>query len=165
MSRDGSVRQHDLRVPQHRCRAPGRVGRSARNEPGEGCPPSLVQLDHDLSAIGGSQLAPFQFVVAGESAYVSCFPAYMCDEGWLMGDQGYLFDRRQVGRTLQEEWGRKVDADKMATCVRRFGRRTRARGEMTEYQHVTGARMARSNGHEVSSISLSRLFFVYSTVF
>jgi hypothetical protein len=55
-SKDGTVRQHDLRT-HHVC--------------GEGsCPPPLVKLNHELSSISSSPLKPYQFVVAGESPYV-----------------------------------------------------------------------------------------------
>lgn len=73
VSTDGTVRQHDLRMPPHRCRASARGGRTARGATGEGCPPPLVRLGHDLSAIGGSPLAPHQFVVAGKGPYVRPF--------------------------------------------------------------------------------------------
>ena len=55
--KDGAVRQHDLRVP-HQC---GRTG----------CPQPLVELPFDLSTLALSPLAPYHFVVAGESQYVS----------------------------------------------------------------------------------------------
>lgn len=126
VSKDGTVRQHDLRLPPHRCRRT-RYGTGQ----GEGCRAPLARLSHDLSAIGGSPLAPHYFVVAGEGPY------------------GYLFDRRHSGRFVEAEWGRPLDKDSITTCVRRFGRRTRGRGECAGYEHVTGARMARSNGHEV----------------
>ncbi len=54
---DGTVRQHDLRVP-HIC------GRGI-------CPAPLVKVAFDLSSISLSPLTPYQFVVAGESPYVS----------------------------------------------------------------------------------------------
>lgn len=54
-----------------------------------------------------------------------------------------------VGRDLREEWG--IDGegnDELVTCVARFGR-SREKEEADRAPHVTGARMARSNGHEV----------------
>ena len=45
--------------------------------------------------------------------------------------------------------------DDVTTCVRRFGRATRGPGESRGYEHVTGARMATTNGHEVSKRSLA----------
>jgi hypothetical protein len=65
VSKDGTVRQHDLRLPSHRCR----LSRYSSGQ-GEGCKPPLVRLHHDLSALGGSPLAPHYFVVAGEGPYV-----------------------------------------------------------------------------------------------
>ena len=54
---DGTVRQHDLRVP-HSCN-------------GGSCPAPLVSLNCELSTLALSPLTPYQFVVGGESPYVS----------------------------------------------------------------------------------------------
>ncbi|KAH9938149.1 WD40-repeat-containing domain protein [Fomitopsis serialis] len=113
---DGTVRQHDLRVP-HIC-ASGN------------CPAPLVRLSHQLNTIALSPLTPYQFVVAGESQY------------------GYLFDRRHAGRIMKEEWGMLPDSDDVTTCVRRFGRAARGPGESKGYEHITGAKMSCTNGHE-----------------
>lgn len=67
----------------------------------------------------------------------------------LTRSQGYLFDRRQVGRTLEAEWGKPPDEKDFVTCVRRFGRQTRGPGEVQGAEHVTGARMAQTNSYEV----------------
>lgn len=100
--------------------------RSKPHECRRSCPPPLVQLPHELHSISSS--VPHQFVVAGE------------------GDYGYLFDRRQVDRVLQQEWGVPVQAQELSTCVRRFGR-PRLAGESQKWQHITGVR---TNGsHEV----------------
>jgi hypothetical protein len=45
-------------------------------------------------------------------------------------------------------------SDDMTTCVRRFGRKSRAPGERRGREHVTGVRMPSSNGHEVKSVML-----------
>lgn len=87
-----------------------------------------MQLPHELHSI--SSFVPHQFVVAGE------------------GNYGYLFDRRQFGRILQEEWGVPVQDQELSTCVRRFGRPHRA-GESQKRQHITGVRM--NGSHEVAS--------------
>lgn len=63
--------------------------------------------------------------------------------------QGYLFDRRHAGRQFHEEWGRPPAEDELTTCVRRFGRKSRGPHESKGREHVTGTRMASSNGHEV----------------
>jgi WD repeat-containing protein 42A len=65
--------------------------------------------------------------------------------------QAYLFDRRKVGRFLQEEWGITVaSSDDVATCVRRFGRPSGAPISLRGHsEHIFGARMSESNGHEV----------------
>ncbi|KAL0949521.1 hypothetical protein HGRIS_009572 [Hohenbuehelia grisea] len=56
VAEDGAVRQHDLRV-NHTC--------------GHGsCPAPIIKCDHELSTLALSPLTPYQFVVAGESAYV-----------------------------------------------------------------------------------------------
>ncbi|KAH9853471.1 WD40 repeat-like protein [Lenzites betulinus] len=128
---DGSVRQHDLRVP-HSC---------ASNS----CPAPLVQLDHELSTLSLSPLTPYQFVVAGASPY------------------GYLFDRRHAGRHFREEWGQPPSQDEITTCVRRFGRTTRGRHERRGLEHITGARMASSNGHEVLLSYSTDAVYLYST--
>lgn len=66
--------------------------------------------------------------------------------------QGYLFDRRQAGRILQEEWGMvpRAGENELTTCVRRFGRLKGASDERNaRSEHITGARMSTYNGHEV----------------
>lgn len=63
--------------------------------------------------------------------------------------QAYLFDRRQVGRSLQAEWGMKCDEESYVTCVRRFGRQEREQRGRVWSDHITGARMAQTNSHEV----------------
>jgi len=65
------------------------------------------------------------------------------------GPQAHLFDRRHAGRYLRAEWGMPPDEESATTCVRRFGRRSRAKGEKKGYEHITGARMSAWNGHEV----------------
>jgi WD repeat-containing protein 42A len=109
------------------------------------CPAPLVTLPHELSTIALSPLTPYQFVVGGESPYA------------------HLFDRRHAGRYLQAEWGVPLDAGSATTCVRRFGRRSRARGERKGYEHITGARMSAWNGHEVLLSYHSDGVFLYST--
>ncbi|KAG1754079.1 WD40 repeat-like protein [Suillus paluster] len=109
------------------------------------CPAPLVTLPHELSTIALSPLTPYQFVVGGESPYA------------------HLFDRRHAGRYLRAEWGVPPDADSATTCVRRFGRRSRAKGERKGYEHVTGARMSAWNGHEVLLSYNSDGVFLYST--
>lgn len=54
--KDGTVRQHDLRVG-HSCK--------------QGCPPALLEMPIELSTISMSPRTPYQFVVAGYSHYVS----------------------------------------------------------------------------------------------
>lgn len=73
----------------------------------------------------------------------------------LIVRQGYLFDRRQVGRSLQAEWGIVCDDESYVTCVRRFGRPVgveegEREGQRYRSDHITGARMAQTNAHEVS---------------
>lgn len=64
--------------------------------------------------------------------------------------QGHLFDRRQLRRTLHATWGINSHSDEITTCVRRFGRKSVAPGGRRRGDHITGAQMAASNGHEVS---------------
>ncbi|KAI0352957.1 WD40 repeat-like protein [Trametes cingulata] len=130
VAEDGSVRQHDLRVP-HTCSA--------------SCPAPLVQLSHELSTLSLSPLTPYQFVIAGASPF------------------GYLFDRRHAGRHYREEWGQPPDSDEVTTCVRRFGRSTRGPHERRGLEHITGSRMASSNGHEVLLSYSSDSVYLYST--
>ena len=61
-----------------------------------------------------------------------------------------MFDRRHLGRRIQQEWGVPLDTESVTTCVRRFGRKTKGTGEAAGFEHVTGARMSSENGHEVS---------------
>jgi hypothetical protein len=69
--------------------------------------------------------------------------------------QGYLFDRRQSKKHLRAAWGMECDEDALTTCVRRFGRRSRSSnaGERERFEHITGARMPSTNGHEVSCLN------------
>lgn len=131
VSEDGTVRQHDLRVP-HQCR----LGT---------CPAPLVRVDHELSTMALSPLAPYQLVVAGESPY------------------GYLFDRRHAGRSFREEWGMLPEMDDVTTCVRRLGRASHGLGERRGSEHITGARMASTNSHEVLLSYSSDAVYLYST--
>ncbi|KZT05508.1 WD40 repeat-like protein [Laetiporus sulphureus 93-53] len=132
VAEDGTVRQHDLRVP-HNCFSGS-------------CPSPLIKLSCSLNTLALSPLTPYQFVVAGEAPY------------------GYLYDRRAVGRFFQEEWGMPPDADSLTTCVRRFGRKMRGPNERKGDEHITGARMATSNGHEVSIPYSSDVVYLYSTL-
>ncbi|TFK75871.1 WD40 repeat-like protein [Pluteus cervinus] len=114
----------------------------------EQCPTPLVKVNHELSTLALSPLTPYHFVVAGESPY------------------GLLFDRRQTGRYLKEEWGM-VPApgeDDLTTCVRRFGltsMRNRQSGPLRG--HITGARMSAENGHEVLLSYSSDGIYLFST--
>lgn len=129
----------DGTVRQHDLRAPRHSCSSGA------CPPPLVKLPHDLSTLSLSPLTPYQFIVAGEAPY------------------GYLFDRRQTRRTLQERWGISPRNDDMTTCVRRFGRACRAPGERRGREHITGARMSSNNGHEILLSYSSDAVYLYST--
>ncbi|KAH9951583.1 WD40 repeat-like protein [Amylocystis lapponica] len=131
VSEDGTVRQHDLRIP-HNCNAGA-------------CSAILARVNCELSTLALSPLTPYQFVVAGESPY------------------GYLFDRRQAPRVFREEWDLLPESDNVTTCVRRFGRISRGMGERPGYEHITGARMSTSNGHEVLMTYSSDAVYLYST--
>ncbi|KAF4601999.1 hypothetical protein EYR40_005200 [Pleurotus pulmonarius] len=100
--------------------------------PGGSCPAPLIKCQHELSTLALSPLSPYQFVVAGESPY------------------GYLFDRRNTGRSFDEEWGAlpPTTGPSIATCVRRFGRKFKPPNDVYG-AHITGARMSAHNGHEV----------------
>lgn len=115
----------DGQVRQHDLRTPHTCRSS--------CPPPIVKVRHELSTLALSPLAPHQFVVAGDSPF------------------GYLFDRRQAGRYVREEFGEvpsSSDTD-LALCVRRFGRQISTQERKRLNVHVTGARMSAYNGHEV----------------
>ncbi|KAF8592387.1 WD40 repeat-like protein [Ramaria rubella] len=133
VAEDGAVRQHDLRTP-HKC--------AKRNEP---CPPPLLNLPLELSTIALSPLTPYNFVVAGVSPYA------------------YLFDRRQTGRRLKEEWGVQCIADDLTSCVRRFGRKTKGQIELSGQEHITGSRMSLENGHELLLTYSADAVYLYST--
>lgn len=90
-------------------------------------------------------------MVGGESPFVSVVAAHQNDEPDVLVPQAHLFDRRHIGRHLQEEWGMSPAVDDVTTCVRRFSRHSRAPGEVKGYEHITGARMSAWNGHEVRS--------------
>ncbi|KAJ6515857.1 WD40 repeat-like protein [Mycena sanguinolenta] len=127
VAEDGEVRQHDLRT-RHQCDY-------------NSCPPPLIKLNFELSALSLSPLTPFQFVVAGESSY------------------GYLFDRRQIGRFLMEEKG--MVQNGVTHCVRRFGRQVGT--SQSTREHITGARMSSQNGHEVLLSYHADAVYLYST--
>jgi len=129
VSEDGTVRQHDLRT-SHECNYGS-------------CPPPLTKVDFELSTVSLSPLTPFQFVVAGDSAY------------------GYLFDRRQAGRFLREERG--MVENGMTHCVRRFGRPASVFDGPGYREHITGARMSSQNGHEVLLSYSADAVYLYST--
>jgi hypothetical protein len=61
-----------------------------------------------------------------------------------------------IGRNIKDEWGAgsgRSGSDDLVTCVARFGRDPERERE-DRNAHVTGARMAKSNGHEVCVPSL-----------
>ena len=59
MEKDGTVRQHDLRAPTHRCGAEGAA-----------CSTPLVKVSHRLFSMSIAPSAPHQLVVAGDHPYV-----------------------------------------------------------------------------------------------
>ena len=61
MKQDGTVRQHDLRAPEHRC-----------GDEGTACSTPLVKVSHRLFSMSIAPSAPHQLVVAGDHPYV-CF--------------------------------------------------------------------------------------------
>ncbi|KAF9057598.1 WD40-repeat-containing domain protein [Panaeolus papilionaceus] len=131
LAEDGTVRQHDLRIP-HNCHT-------------EACSAPLVDIGFELSTISLSPLTPYQFVVAGDSPH------------------GYLYDRRHLRKAIEAEWGSIPHAGEAATtCVRKFSRPANA-GDANPSpaflrDHITGSRISKINGHEVSSYDLrSRL--------
>ncbi|KAI0092417.1 WD40 repeat-like protein [Irpex rosettiformis] len=121
-----------------------RVNHSCRDH--AECPEPLVEMDHELATIGLSPLTPYQFVVAGDSAH------------------GYLFDRRQSKKHLKAAWGMSPDDDCTTTCVRRFGRASRPSGLGSRFPHITGARVAQTNGHEVLLSYSSDAIYLYSAL-
>ncbi|KAK7061751.1 WD repeat protein iqw1 [Favolaschia claudopus] len=107
------------------------------------CPTPLIKLDFELSALSLSPLTPFQFVVAGESPY-----------------QGYLFDRRQVGRFLLEERG--MVENGLTYCTRRLGRPPGTTTSDGIREHITGARVSH-NGYEVFLTYHADGVYLYNT--
>lgn len=126
------MRQHDLRAPVHSCAPEGGT-----------CSAPLVKLSHRLFSMSIAPSAPHQLVVAGDQPYV-CFTSPLMSSS-AHSPQGYLFDRRQIGRLLQTEWGVPVEDGSFTTCVRRFS--IKAKPSMHDY--ITAARISPSNGHEV----------------
>lgn len=150
--KDGTVRQHDLRT-QHRC-SPNR----------ESCSAVLVRVPFELSTISMSSLTSYHFVVAGESPYV-CLTYIVCSLPNFIIEKAFLFDRRQVGRRIEEEWGVNLTSSEITTCVRRFGRRHTQLPPKSLYQdHITGSRLSQANGHEVQlSLFSSRPIISFSS--
>ncbi|GJJ07429.1 hypothetical protein Clacol_001631 [Clathrus columnatus] len=92
----------------------------------------LARVPFELSTISISALTPYHFVVGGESPYA------------------YLFDRRQVGRRIKEEWGVDLNASEITTCVRRFGRPPCVSSPRSfDHDYITGSRISQVNGHEL----------------
>lgn len=70
------------------------------------CPRPLLHSPTSLYSLSVSPLQPYLFAVAGVSPY------------------SYLYDRRMIGRVLEDEWGMPIQAGEQALltkCVRRFG--------------------------------------------
>jgi len=101
-----------------------------------------------------SHLTPYNFVVAGESPYVSRMHHNPLIAIINCPFQAYLFDRRHSGRRIQEEWGVESSSEDLISCVRRFGRKNRNENEMPGHEHITGSRMSQENGHEVLNLYL-----------
>ena len=91
--KDGTVRQHDLRT-HHRCSPTT-------------CPQPLVTLPHDLSALALSPLAPYYFVVGGESECVSLlriFPFNLFYVGLVLMPYIGLSFRQTADRAYSTIW-------------------------------------------------------------
>lgn len=131
VSEDGTVRQHDLRAPAHHC-----------GPEGGACSPPLVKVPHRLFSMSIAPSAPHQLVVAGD---------HPC---------GYLFDRRQIGRLLQGEWGVPVEDSSLTTCVRRFS----TTAKPLPHDYITAARVSSSNGHEVILSYGGHSVYLFSTL-
>jgi hypothetical protein len=114
------------------------------------CPAPLVKLPAELMSISLSPLTPYQFVVGGESPYVCIYVHFqrIASNSSLHVLKGYLFDRRHIGRYIEQEWGISPDVNQATTCVRRFGRRKKP----GRREHITGVRMSQANGHEVGCL-------------
>ncbi|CAO1623984.1 unnamed protein product [Parajaminaea phylloscopi] len=70
------------------------------------CPRPLLHSSTPLYSLSVSPMQPYLFAVAGESPYA------------------YLYDRRMIGRVLDDEWGiptKPGDGALLTKCVRRFG--------------------------------------------
>ena len=138
------MRQHDLRAPPHRCGGEGAA-----------CSTPLVKVSHRLFSMSIASSAPHQLVVAGDHPYV-CFILLPKTLSSAHPTQGYLFDRRQIGRLLHAEWGVPVEESSLTTCVRRFS----TKAKPSPYDYITAARISSSNGHEVR-----RLYRVITTTY
>jgi len=68
----------------------------------------------------------------------------------LNHSQGYLYDRRQSRFTMASRWGGSPrSGQELTTCIRKFGRPPQSTARHYRREHITGARLSRSNGHEV----------------
>lgn len=123
-SEDGDVREFDLRT-HHAC---GRRG--------DGCPSPLVSAGFGLYSLSQSKLEPHLFAVAGSSSRAN------------------LYDRRMVGRALENEWGNVVDASTspstsdtkaQAQCVRQFS----DHGERSLHTDISDVKFSPHNADEL----------------
>ncbi|PPQ98558.1 hypothetical protein CVT24_004049 [Panaeolus cyanescens] len=135
LAEDGTVRQHDLRIP-HNCQT-------------EACSAPLVDMGFELSTISVSPLTPYQFVVAGDSPH-----GYLYDRRHLRrvieAEWGAIPQAGKGATTCVRKFSRpKADTTSSVPVFLR--------------DHITGSRISKSNGHEVLLSFSGDGVYIFST--
>ncbi|TYJ52298.1 hypothetical protein B9479_007113 [Cryptococcus floricola] len=140
VSEDGTVRQHDLRLP-HSCSAGF-------------CPEVLFNAPKgvDLYSLSVSPVMPWMFTVAGTAEH-----AYVCD-------------RRMTPSSSSSSWGPNTRSDGQVHCVRRLGlpneeweRVLPGRRRFGGDRHISSVRMSAERGDEVAVAFMKHSTSLFST--
>ncbi|ODO10316.1 hypothetical protein I350_02545 [Cryptococcus amylolentus CBS 6273] len=140
VSEDGTVRQHDLRLP-HSCSAGL-------------CPEVLFNAPKgvDLYSLSVSPVMPWMFTVAGTAEH-----AFVCD-------------RRMTPSSSSSSWGPNTRSDGQVHCVRRLGlpneeweRVLPGRRRFGGDRHISSVRMSGERGDEVAVAFMKHSTSLFST--
>ncbi|GAA5956139.1 hypothetical protein JCM3765_005463 [Sporobolomyces pararoseus] len=133
-SEDGTVRQHDLRLP-HQCRTTSnRFGGMRRGERNESCPEPLTDYGNSirLYSMSLSNLQPHLFAVSGTSPFA------------------YLHDRRMLKTPMIRDWSISPCSQNLTECVRRFGVPSSSDGSKDSFiESIVAVKMNPFNSREL----------------